>query len=158
VAIHLNSHGFVFLNVKCKLRNGGGSGGLPPENFEKLDATSCNLAYIFGIRMASDIIQNWAFAEQKTVVATIGVNLGRLSIVHWGTLATIHIIEVGVRQTVWLSCTSNCVRLSTNFESYVYAVFHNCQPTSRNQKTGHKEHVEISHYDELCNEFTPLLP
>jgi len=29
-----------------------------PENFEKLDAISCNLAY-----MASDIIQNWAFAE-----------------------------------------------------------------------------------------------
>jgi len=39
--------------------------GPPPENFEKLDAISCNLAYIFGIRMASDIIQNWAFAEQK---------------------------------------------------------------------------------------------
>jgi len=35
------------------------------ENFEKLDVISCNLAYIFGIRMASDIIQNWAFAEQK---------------------------------------------------------------------------------------------
>jgi len=45
--------------------------GPPPENFEKLDAISCNLAYIFGIRMASDIIQNWAFAEQKTVMATI---------------------------------------------------------------------------------------
>jgi len=29
-----------------------------PENFEKLDAISCNLTYIFGIRMASDIIQN----------------------------------------------------------------------------------------------------
>jgi len=43
----------------------------PPENFEKLDAISCNLAYIFEIRMASDIIQNWAFAEQKTVAATI---------------------------------------------------------------------------------------
>jgi len=39
--------------------------GPPPENFEKLDAISCNLAYIFGIRMASDIIQNWAFAKQK---------------------------------------------------------------------------------------------
>jgi len=38
-----------------------------PENFEKLYAISCNLAYIFGIRMASDIIHNWAFAEQKTV-------------------------------------------------------------------------------------------
>jgi len=37
----------------------------PPENFEKLDAIFCNLAYIFGIRMASDIIQNWACAEQK---------------------------------------------------------------------------------------------
>jgi len=45
--------------------------GASPENFEKLDAISCNLAYIFGIRMASDIIQNWAFAEQKTVAATI---------------------------------------------------------------------------------------
>jgi len=44
---------------------GGGSGGTSPENFEKLDAISCNLAYIFGIRMGSDIIQNWAFAEQK---------------------------------------------------------------------------------------------
>jgi len=50
---------------------GGGSEGPPPENFEKLDAISCNLAYIFGIRMASDIIQNWAFAEQKTVAVTI---------------------------------------------------------------------------------------
>jgi len=30
-----------------------------------------NLAYIFGIIMASDIIQNWAFAEQKTAAATI---------------------------------------------------------------------------------------
>jgi len=45
--------------------------GPPPENFEKLDAISCNLAYIIGIRMASNIIQNWAFAEQKTVAATI---------------------------------------------------------------------------------------
>jgi len=45
--------------------------GPPPENFEELDAISCNLAYIFGIRMASDIIQNWAFAEQKIVAATI---------------------------------------------------------------------------------------
>jgi len=36
---------------------GGGSGGSTPENFEKLDAISCNLAYIFGIRMAWDIIQ-----------------------------------------------------------------------------------------------------
>jgi len=33
--------------------------------FEKLDAISCNLAYIFGIRMTSDIIKNWAFAKQK---------------------------------------------------------------------------------------------
>jgi len=38
---------------------------------EKLDAISCNLAYIFGIRMASDIIQHWAFAEHMTVAATI---------------------------------------------------------------------------------------
>jgi len=37
----------------------------PPDNFEKIDAIFCNLAYIFGIRMASDIIQNWAFAEKK---------------------------------------------------------------------------------------------
>jgi len=39
--------------------------GPPPENFEKLDAIFCNLARIFRIRMASDIIQDWAFAEQK---------------------------------------------------------------------------------------------
>jgi len=45
--------------------------GPPPENFEKLDAISCNLAYIIEIRMASDIIQNWAFPEQKTVAATM---------------------------------------------------------------------------------------
>jgi len=45
-----------------------------PENFEKLDAISCNLAYILGIRMASDIIQNWAFAEQKTVAATTSIH------------------------------------------------------------------------------------
>jgi len=44
--------------------------GASPENFEKLDAISCNLAYIFAIRMASGIIQNWAFAEQKTAAAT----------------------------------------------------------------------------------------
>jgi len=41
----------------------GGGLGASPKNFEKLDAISCNLAYIFGIRMASDIIQNWALAE-----------------------------------------------------------------------------------------------
>jgi len=45
--------------------------GPSPENFEKLDAISCNLAYVFGMRMVSDIIQNWAFGEQKTVAATI---------------------------------------------------------------------------------------
>jgi len=45
--------------------------GVSPANFEKLDAIFCNLAYIFGMRMASDIIQNWVFAEQKTVAATI---------------------------------------------------------------------------------------
>jgi len=44
---------------------GGGSGGPPQKFLEKLGAISCNLAYVFGIRMASDIIQNWAFAEQK---------------------------------------------------------------------------------------------
>jgi len=53
---------------------GGGSGGPPPENFEKLDAISCNLAHIFGIGMASDIVQSWAFAEQKTVAATISIH------------------------------------------------------------------------------------
>jgi len=47
-----------------------GAWGVSPRKFLKLDAISCNLAYIFGIRMASDIIQNWAFAEQKTVAAT----------------------------------------------------------------------------------------
>jgi len=50
------------------------SGAPPPENFEKLYAISCNLAYIFGIRMASDIIQNWTFAEQKTAAATISIH------------------------------------------------------------------------------------
>jgi len=45
-----------------------------PENFEKLDAISCNMAYIFEIRMASDIIQNGAIAEQKTVAATISIH------------------------------------------------------------------------------------
>jgi len=45
--------------------------GPPTKNLEKLDAVSCNVAYILGIRMASNIIQNWAFAEQKTVAATI---------------------------------------------------------------------------------------
>jgi len=51
---------------------GGGSGGLPQQNFEKLDAISCNLANIFWIRrMASDIIQNWAFAERNAAAATI---------------------------------------------------------------------------------------
>jgi len=49
----------------------GGGSGASPENFEKLDAITCNLAYILGIRMVSDVIQNWAFAEQKTVAATI---------------------------------------------------------------------------------------
>jgi len=52
-----------------ELRRGGSS-----ENFEKLDAIFCNLAYIFGIRMASDIIQNGAFAEQETVAATISIH------------------------------------------------------------------------------------
>jgi len=45
--------------------------GPPPVNLKKLDAISCNMAYILGIRMASDIIQNWASAEQQTVAATI---------------------------------------------------------------------------------------
>jgi len=57
---------------RCERRRG--SGGPPPENLEKLDAISCNLAYIFGIRMASDIMQNWASAEQKTVAATISIH------------------------------------------------------------------------------------
>jgi len=43
----------------------GGAGAPPPENVEKLDAISCNLVYIFGIRMASDGIENVAFAKQK---------------------------------------------------------------------------------------------
>jgi len=43
---------------------GRGSGDLPQKIWKKLDAISCNLAYNFGIRMASDIIQNRAFAEQ----------------------------------------------------------------------------------------------
>jgi len=57
--------------VKPRTERRRGAWGPPPENFGKLDAISCNLAYIFWIRMASDIIQNWAFAEQKTVAATI---------------------------------------------------------------------------------------
>jgi len=32
------------------------------------------VTYIFGIRMASDIIQNGAFAEQKAVAATISIH------------------------------------------------------------------------------------
>jgi len=48
--------------------------GASPENFEKLDAISGNLAYIFGIRITSDIIQNWAFTEQKTAAATISIH------------------------------------------------------------------------------------
>jgi len=51
------------------------AGGGPLQKiFLKLDAIFCNLAYIFGIRMASDIIQNGAFAEQKTVAATISIH------------------------------------------------------------------------------------
>jgi len=53
---------------------GGGSGGFPQKILKKLDAIFCNLAYIFEIRMALDIIQNWAFAEQKTVAATISIH------------------------------------------------------------------------------------
>jgi len=34
--------------------------GAAPENLKKLDAISCNLAYIFGIRMASDIASNFS--------------------------------------------------------------------------------------------------
>jgi len=37
----------------------------PPENCEKLDAISCNLAYIFGIRMVSDIIQIGPLQNKK---------------------------------------------------------------------------------------------
>jgi len=54
---------------------GGGSGGHPQKILKKLDEISCNLAYIFGIRMVSDIIQNWVFAEQKTVAATISIHM-----------------------------------------------------------------------------------
>jgi len=39
--------------------------GASPKNFEKLDAISCNLACIFGIRMASDIIKNAALQNKK---------------------------------------------------------------------------------------------
>jgi len=39
--------------------------GASRKKIEKLDAIFCNLAYIFGIRMALDIIQNGACAEQK---------------------------------------------------------------------------------------------
>jgi len=53
---------------------GGSLGGLAPKKIKKLDAISCNLAYILGIKMASDIIQNWAFAEQKPVAATISIH------------------------------------------------------------------------------------
>jgi len=53
-------------NQAPKARALVGGLGASPENFEKLDAISCNLAYIFGLRMASDIIQNWAFAEQNS--------------------------------------------------------------------------------------------
>jgi len=45
--------------------------GPPLENSDKLDAIFCNLAHVLGTRMTSDIIQNWACAEQKTVAATI---------------------------------------------------------------------------------------
>jgi len=60
-------------NTRTERRKRERRRGASPENFEKLDAISCNLAYIFGIRMASDIIQNGAFAEQKTVAATISI-------------------------------------------------------------------------------------
>jgi len=52
----------------AEVASAGGGLGASPENFEKLDAISCNLAYIFGIRMASDIIQNWAFAVAATIL------------------------------------------------------------------------------------------
>jgi len=50
---------------RTELRRRERRGEAFPENFEKLDAISFNLAYIFEIRMASDIIQNRAFAKQK---------------------------------------------------------------------------------------------
>jgi len=56
-----------------KRERGAGVWGPPTIFFEKLDAISCNLAYIFWIRIASNIIQNWAFAEQKTVAAKISI-------------------------------------------------------------------------------------
>jgi len=66
---------------------GEGAGGLPQKILEKLDAISCNLAYILGIRMASDIIQNWAFAEQKTVAATISTHAHTHTHAHTTTLS-----------------------------------------------------------------------
>jgi len=44
--------------------------GSPADNFEKLDAISCNLAYIFGIRMASESKLGLC-RTKKTVAATI---------------------------------------------------------------------------------------
>jgi len=54
---------------------GASAGGRPPQKIlQKLDAILCNVAYIFGIRMASDIIENGTFTEQKTVAATISIH------------------------------------------------------------------------------------
>jgi len=49
---------------------GGGSGSLPQKNLKNYMRFPA-IWHILEIRMASDIIQNWAFAEQKTVAATI---------------------------------------------------------------------------------------
>jgi len=51
--------------ANCEAPNRAPKAQAQAGGLEKLDAISCNLAYIFGIRMASDIIQNWAVAEQK---------------------------------------------------------------------------------------------
>jgi len=55
-------------NREQKARAPVGIWGPLPENFEKLDAISCNLAY------TRPIIQNWTFAEQKTVAARISIH------------------------------------------------------------------------------------
>jgi len=89
---------------------GGGSGGPPPENFEKLDAISCNLAYIFGISMASDIIQNWAFTEQKTVAAMISIHI------HTHTPPSI------LPKTPWISAT---IKSKFNFKNIFSDIVYN---------------------------------
>jgi len=49
----------------------GESAGPPPENFEKLDATSCNLAYILGSEWPWMSFKIGPLQNKKTVSATI---------------------------------------------------------------------------------------